>query len=106
LATGLLKSELARRGREPAAFGRFPSDTGRSHTWFSTVIDGPRVAECWCYWIDGAITVHVLTAAGYEPRPRSQVLPDLDLDVVVELIDCPTINQLVARMQTYARSLR
>jgi Uma2 family endonuclease len=61
------------------------------------------VGEVW-YWIDGAITVHVLTAAGYEPRDRSEV-PDLDLDVLLELIDCPTINQLVARMQTCARSL-
>jgi len=62
------------------------------------------VGEVW-FWIDGAITVHVLTAAGYEPRCRSEALPDLDLDVLLELIACPTINQLVARMQAYARSL-
>ena len=43
-----------------------------------------RVREVW-FWRAGAISVHVLTPAGYAPQPGSRCLPGIDLAMLAEL---------------------
>ncbi|MEO8554212.1 MAG: Uma2 family endonuclease [Kofleriaceae bacterium] len=62
------------------------------------------VPEVW-FWIDEVISVHVLGAFGYEKRPRSACLPELDVELVASLLDCETINESVARIQAFAAGL-
>lgn len=52
------------------------------------------VPEVW-FWIDGAITVHVLGSAGYEARDRSARVPALDFALVARLLELPLANDAV-----------
>jgi Uma2 family endonuclease len=56
------------------------------------------VPEVW-FWIDGAITVHVLDAGGYDQRSRSARLPDLDLELLCRLLELPTVNEAVRELR-------
>ena len=49
------------------------------------VYQGLGVPEVW-FWIDDGIRVFCLRASGYEPRARSALLPDLDLERVAEAV--------------------
>ena len=51
-----------------------------------------RVPEVWM-WRDGGLRVYRLRGESYRPIPRSQWLPDLDLDLLCRFIDRPTLNQ-------------
>lgn len=56
------------------------------------------VPDVW-FWIDGAITVHVLGSAGYESCARSARLPSLDLELVARLLELPTPNEAVRALR-------
>ncbi|HEX7704323.1 MAG TPA: Uma2 family endonuclease, partial [Kofleriaceae bacterium] len=62
------------------------------------------VGEVW-HWKDDRLTVHVLGANGYELHDRSHCLPDIDLELLVSLLDLPTLNEAVERTQAFAKSL-
>ena len=47
---------------------------------------GLGVREIW-FWDDGRIEVHALRAERYEPIPRSEILPEIDLDELVSFLD-------------------
>ncbi|MEO8840288.1 MAG: Uma2 family endonuclease, partial [Kofleriaceae bacterium] len=63
------------------------------------------VSEVW-FWKDDRFTVHVFGPSGYALRERSAQLPDLDLALLASLLDLPTLNDAVDRMQAFARSVR
>lgn len=50
-----------------------------------------RVPEVWT-WRRGQLHVHVLQGGAYEERQASEAFPDLDLDLLVSLLDQPTIT--------------
>jgi len=62
------------------------------------------VGEVW-FWRNERFTVHVLGPSGYESRGRSDCLPNLDLGMLASLVELPTLNEAVERMQAFARSL-
>jgi Uma2 family endonuclease len=62
------------------------------------------VPEVW-FWIEGAITVHVLGADGYAVRPESSFVPELDFSLVASLVGCETFNESVERIQAFAATL-
>ena len=111
-----LKSETSKAAAEPDECYVFGSDhkalpdLAIEVVWTSGGLDKLEVyrrlgvGEVW-YWKDDRLTVHVLGAAGYELRDRSQCLPGIDLELLVSLLDLPTLNEAVERMQALAKSL-
>jgi Uma2 family endonuclease len=101
-----LKERREDRGAEPDecyVFGTEPRD--RPHLaieveWTSGRMDKLEVYkrlgvdEIW-YWRKGAIHVHVRSGDGYDEVPRSQLLSDLDLELVASMLDRPTLTQAV-----------
>jgi Uma2 family endonuclease len=65
------------------------------------VYAGLGVAEVWV-WRKGRIEVLVLAASGYEPAPRSRLLPDLDLMLFARFVTRP--DQIQA-MKEYRAAL-
>jgi Uma2 family endonuclease len=61
------------------------------------------VREVW-RWIDGTITIFALRGDRYERLARSEVLPEVDIDLVCSLLDLPTqtaaVRELRARLRT------
>ncbi|HET6148280.1 MAG TPA: Uma2 family endonuclease [Polyangia bacterium] len=52
------------------------------------------VREVW-FWRRGRLTVHVLRDEAYQEIPRSEVLPGIDLDVLVTFLDRPTASRAI-----------
>ena len=59
------------------------------------------VGEVW-FWRAGAIEVHVLRGAAYEPAPGSTLFPQLDLRLLASFLDHPTLTQA---MRAYREAL-
>ena len=60
------------------------------------------VREVWI-WIDGAIEVHALRGDGYERIARSDVLPNVDVEMIARLA---TSEDQTAAVREFRRSLR
>ena len=103
-----LRNASTKRGLEPDecyAIGR-PSDESTAPdlalevVWTSGGLDkldiyrGLGVREVW-RWRAGAIEVYVLGANGYEPRQRSELLPELDLGLLCRFVDSPSQSRAV-----------
>ncbi len=101
-----VKARKKKRGVEPDecyVFGAEPSD--RPHlaievVWTKGGIDKLHiyrklgVREVWT-WRRGRIHVHVLRGEKYEEVSRSEVLPGIDLDLLVTFLDRPTTSQAI-----------
>ncbi len=66
------------------------------------VYRGLGVREVWL-WRDGAISVHRLRRGRYVVSGRSDVLPDLDLDLLVRCLDAPSQT---AAVRQFVEALR
>ncbi len=66
------------------------------------VYRGLGVPEVWI-WRRGRIAVHVLAEAGYEPRDRSALLPDMDLALLASFV---RRRDQVQAVKDYRRALR
>ena len=55
---------------------------------------GLGVPEVW-FWRDGALHIYVLDGEAYRRSPRSRLLPDLDPDLIVRFMSCPSQTQAV-----------
>src|SRR5687768_17571722 len=96
-----IKEEREERGAEPDecyVFGREQAD--RPHLaieveWTAGRIDKLEVyrklgvPEVW-YWRRGSIQVYVLRGDRYAQAPRSEALPELDIDLLLSFLDRPT----------------
>lgn len=60
------------------------------------------VPEVWV-WRGGGIEVHVLAGDEYVLRPRSQLLPDLDLDLLLQFLD---VRRQTHAVRQYRETLR
>jgi Uma2 family endonuclease len=60
------------------------------------------IVEVWV-WQKGVIHVHVLRGERYEEVAASELLPDLDLNLVASLLDRPTLTQAVRDLRAAAR---
>lgn len=101
-----LKDKARNRGAEPDecyVFGTVPAE--RPHlaievVWTHGRIDKLEiyrqlgVAEVW-YWRQGLIQPYCLGGERYEPVSESQVLPGLDLPLLMRFIDEPTTSQAI-----------
>ena len=108
-----LREERAARGLEPDesySIGErkeFP-DLAVEVVYSSWRVDkletylGLRISEVWVFR-DGRIRVHVLTAGRYETRARSELLPDLDLDLLARHVVPGT--SLTAAVRAFRRAL-
>lgn len=108
----LLSAERERAGVEPDecyVFGPDPKSKARPDlaievVWTSGGIDKLEayrrlgVAEVW-FWIDDAISVHVLVGEHYEGRTRSACLPELDLALIARLCALDTLNDAIAQLR-------
>jgi Uma2 family endonuclease len=56
------------------------------------------VREVW-YWKRSKLTPHALRGDRYEPIDRSEVLPGLDLDLMMRFVDRPTASQAIREFQ-------
>lgn len=56
------------------------------------------VPEVW-FWVEGAITFHVLTSTGYELRDRSAAAPGIEVERIYRLLETPTGNELVKALR-------
>ena len=56
------------------------------------------VGEVWT-WKDERIEVHVLEDDRFERAARSRLFPGLDLDLLVSLLDRPTVNQAIRALR-------
>jgi Uma2 family endonuclease len=63
------------------------------------------VAEVW-FWIDGKISVHVLTEQGYELCERSACLPAVDLELVCRVIELPMQSEAVTELKAILAARR
>jgi Uma2 family endonuclease len=52
------------------------------------------VGEVW-RWRKGVISVHLLRGEQYHPAPRSEALPELDLELLASFLDRPTASQAI-----------
>jgi hypothetical protein len=50
------------------------------------VYHGLGVREVW-FWIDGRLSLYVLGDNGYEARSKSELLPELDFDLLARFVD-------------------
>ncbi len=101
-----LKDKARNRGAEPDecyVFGTVPAE--RPHlaievVWTHGCIDKLEiyrqlgVAEVW-YWREGLIQPYCLRGERYESVSESQVLPGLDLELLMRFIDEPTTSQAI-----------
>jgi Uma2 family endonuclease len=67
------------------------------------VYAGLGVLEVWVYE-NGHLKVHRLVDEKYEPRPRSEVLPSLDLDELVSFVRPDTLQS--EQVEAYVEKLR
>ncbi len=80
--------------------------TSREHegvkSWIGRLVEARlAIPEVW-FWIDDAISVHVLGAHGYA-EARSQFLPDLDLEQLCRFL---TVQPASEAIKQYLASLR
>jgi Uma2 family endonuclease len=61
-----------------------------------------NIAEVW-FWRDDRLAVHVLQEGGYQQVERSRLFPDLDLELVCSLLECPTALQAVRALRDRLR---
>ncbi|HSL83685.1 MAG TPA: Uma2 family endonuclease [Thermoanaerobaculia bacterium] len=84
-------------GDEP--LGR-PPDLAIEVVWTSGGLDKLEiyrklsVREVWV-WRRGRLTVHVLEGESYQEVPASEVLPGIDLDLLLSCLDRPTASQAI-----------
>ncbi|MFT3700704.1 MAG: Uma2 family endonuclease [Kofleriaceae bacterium] len=60
------------------------------------------IPEVW-FWIKNKLTIHVLACDAYEERMQSDALPDLDFDVVQQLLELEDTPEAMRRMTEYAQ---
>lgn len=68
-----------------------------------TVYEGLGIPEVWV-WEAGAFKILRLTERGYEPRRRSEVLPDLDFQFLASFVE--TGMSQTPRIKAFRRALR
>ncbi|NUQ75517.1 MAG: Uma2 family endonuclease [Polyangiaceae bacterium] len=68
-----------------------------------TVYEGLGVPEVWV-WEAGAFKILRLTERGYEPRRRSEVLPDLDFQFLASFVE--TGGSQTPRIKAFRRAIR
>jgi Uma2 family endonuclease len=68
-----------------------------------SVYEGLGVPEVWV-WESGALSILRLTKRGYEARPRSEVLPDLDVELLASFVEAG-VSQ-TQRVKAFRRALR
>ncbi len=61
------------------------------------------IREAW-FWKAGAISVHHLTAAGYEQIAESRVVPGIDLAMLCELVSITPTSDATAQLRARLRS--
>ena len=61
------------------------------------------VREVW-RWEDGVITIFVLRGEQYEPVDRSELLPQVDIDLVRSLLELPTQTAAVRELRARLRN--
>jgi len=61
------------------------------------------VAEVW-RWHRGRIRVYVLRGVDYHEAPRSELLPDLDLELLVSFLDRPRTSDAIRDLRAALRS--
>ncbi len=61
------------------------------------------IREAW-FWKAGAISVHHLTAAGYEQLAESRVVPGIDLAMLCELVAVTPTSEATAQLRARLRS--
>jgi Uma2 family endonuclease len=101
-----LKDKARNRGAEPDECYVFGTEAAeRPHlaievVWTHGRIDKLEiyrqlgVAEVW-YWRQGLIQPYCLSGEHYEPASESQILPGLDLALLMRFIDEPTTSQAI-----------
>lgn len=60
---------------------------------------GLGVPEVW-FWRDGALHIDVLDGEAHRSSPRSRLLPDLDPDLIVRFMSCPSQTQAVRGLRS------
>ena len=63
------------------------------------------VAEVW-YWRLGRITIHVLRDEAYLQVDRSEVLPEIDLDLLASFLDRPRASQAIREYRAALEAVR
>jgi len=51
------------------------------------------IGEVW-FWIEDAVTAHVLVDGQYQTRTRSALLPDFDFGLVAEMLALPSLSDV------------
>jgi Uma2 family endonuclease len=110
-----LKSAPKERGAEPdecyviGATSKAKPDLAIEVIWTSGGLDklsiyaGLGVRELWVWKRPGTISVHALRGDNYEEIARSELLPEIDLDVLAGFIAMPSQSQAV---RAYRATLR
>ncbi|MBC7793721.1 MAG: Uma2 family endonuclease, partial [Clostridia bacterium] len=77
--------------------------------WTSAILDkleiyrGLDVREVWLVR-DGVVEAHELVDGSYKRVTHSIAFPKLDLTLVMQLLDEPTMSDAMRKMQTWARA--
>ncbi len=58
------------------------------------------IGEVW-FWIDDAVTIHVLTESGFAQRDRSACLPGFDFNLVLEMLKLPTLSEVRKQIRAH-----
>jgi Uma2 family endonuclease len=112
----LLEDRSDQAGAEPDdcyVFSRDPKSKDRPDlvvevVWTSGGLDKLEIyrrlaiGEVWI-WKADAISVHVLGASGYEPRPTSECLPHLDLSLICQLAQIEPMSEAVKQLRELLR---
>lgn len=111
-----LKREVAESGAEPDECyilgdpeGREKPDLAIEVIWTSGGLDklaiyrGLGVPEVW-FWEEAAVVPYVLREGGYELRPRSLLLPGLDLEALARLAERPDQTEAVREFRARLRA--
>ena len=106
-AAGIEADQCYRLGADQQR-GRWP-DLAIEVSWTSGGIDKLEayrrigVREVW-FWKDDELQVYFLVGTKYEQRAKSELVPGIDLDLVCELVDRPTVSQAVREFRASLRS--
>lgn len=110
-----LKDMPSKRGAEPdECFVIGDHDVERPHlaievVWTSGRLDKLEVyrklgvGEVW-YWRNGRLQPYALRGERYEEITRSEVLPDLDLELLVQFLDRPTAYDAIVDFRAALRA--
>ncbi len=110
-----LKNAPKERGAEPdecyvvGATNRPKPDLVIEVVWTRGGLDkrslyaGLGIGELWIWTRPGKLSVYVLRGQAYEEAPRSELLPDIDLEVLLGFVAMPSQSQAV---RAYRAALR